>query len=212
MILRWPWIVAITALAAVVFLPLRFALALIDTPLEAQQASGTIWSGRLTTAQLGGLSLGTLDVGLDPLALFTGRAQLDFVRTDTNAPPLTGSLGIGAGGRTISHASGTLPATEIGEFPVEQVMMDAVSIRFSGDGCSAASGRVRLTIASELGSAPVRANMAGGLRCDGRVLLAPLISDSGAERLTLRISGDGRYTAALGTSEGGTLIRRRGQF
>jgi general secretion pathway protein N len=208
----WALAVVLAIIAAILFLPLRLALALADTSMTAQQASGTIWSGRLEDARIGALGLGTLDVGLDPIALLTGRAALDFARIDAAAPPLSGRIGAGLGGRFVERLTGTLPGGMIGELPVEQLTLDAVSVRFSGSDCAEASGRVRLTLATQIAGITLRNGMAGTARCDGDVLLLPLTGDSGVERLTLRLSGDGAYIAALSVGGGAELLRYRGRF
>jgi general secretion pathway protein N len=208
----WLLLLMIALIALVAVLPLRLALSLIDSPVSARTASGTIWSGRLSDARVGDVSLGTLDVGLEPLALLSGQARLGFTRPDGANPPLTGSASTGLlGGRAIEGLSGTVNGGRFGQFAVEQAQFEQLSARFSGDDCTAASGRVRLILATEIAGFTLRNGLGGAARCDGADLLLPLAGDSGLERLVVRLRGDGSYSAAV--SVGGVAGPRfRGQF
>jgi general secretion pathway protein N len=202
---RWLLLILLAMAAGIAFLPLRLALALIDAPVSAQEASGTIWSGRLTQARAGALNLGTLDVGLAPLALLTGQAQVDFTRIDSGAAPLSGRIGTGLGGRYVDGVSGTMSGGEIGDLPIENVQLDQFSVRFTGDRCVAASGRVRLSLATSFAGLTLRSAMSGTARCDGDALLLPLVGDSGLDRLNIRLSANGNYVASLGVGGAAAL-------
>jgi general secretion pathway protein N len=100
---------------------------------------------------------------------------------------------------------------QIGPFIVEQVQFEQFNARVAGGNCTQASGRVRLLLATQVAGFTLRNGLAGTARCDGAQLLLPLAGDSGLERLMIRLSGDGRYSAAVSIG-GAAGPRFRGQF
>lgn len=213
---RWPstrrgWLLLLgCALAALgAFLPLRLALALAgagESGLSARSAGGTIWSGRLVEARLGSIDLGTLDVGLHPLPLLLGRARIGFTRFDSPAAPFSGTAETGLGGWAIRDVSGAFIGGDFGDLPVERIIAERVSISFSSDRCIAASGRVRVILGTQIAGLALRNGLSGTARCDGGALLLPLVGDSGIERLTIRVTGDGRYSGQLGVNSADPLV------
>lgn len=187
--------------ALILFLPLRLAGSLIgfdDVGLSARSAGGTVWSGRLDQARLGGFDLGTLDVGLKPLPLLLGRASMDIERPVANGtPPLAGTVSLGIGRRAVEGLSGTISGGDIGSLPVESIAFDAATIVFADGRCVEASGRATVTVGISVAGLQLRNGMTGGLNCEGRDLATTLVGQSGLERLRLNIDADGNYVARL---------------
>lgn len=198
------WISVAVVVAAILFFPLRLASGLIGLDsmgLTARQVGGSIWAGRMEQARMGGVDLGTIDVGLKPLPLLLGRARFGFARAPGGGPePLSGAIDIGPGRRVIDGLSGSVLAGDWSELPIEKVTFDQLSAHFSDGQCRAASGRVQVTLAVRIAGIDLRNGLSGEARCEGRALLIPLIGQSGMERMTLTINGDGGYAARFGVN------------
>lgn len=196
-------------IALLLFFPLRVAvgwLGLDTAGLSAKAARGSIWSGQLVDANLGPVSLGTLDTHLRPLPLLVGRSELAFSGKGSAAGPLSGVAIAGSGGRGVRELTGVLPAgNSFAPLPVQQLQFTGVSAAFDGAGrCISANGRVRVDVGARLGGLNLTQGLSGDARCEGGKLLLPLASQSGMERLMLTVGGDGRYQAKLsiaGTSD-----------
>jgi general secretion pathway protein N len=190
-------------------LPLRFAidrLGFAERGLAARQAEGSVWLGALAEARFGNIPLGDVEARLRALPLLAGRARLDL-RQDGEG--LRGGLTGSRHGFGIDDASGTIEAAGIEGLPASAVDLADFSVRF-GDGlCAAADGRVTLRAAGELAGAPLAGTFSGEARCDGPTLLLPLASQSGADRVDLRLFADGRYRVDAALRPGGTLSSRR---
>ncbi len=205
----WLLLIGVALAALIAFLPLRLALALAgagESGLSARSASGTIWSGRLVEARLGSIDLGTFDVGLHPLPVLTGRARVGFTRLDSPAAPLSGTAETGLGGWALRDVTGTSIGGDFGDLPVERIITEQMTVSFSGNRCTTASGRVRLLLGTQIAGLALRNGLSGNARCDGGALLLPLVGDSGIERLTIRVTGDGRYTGQLGVNSADPLV------
>lgn len=180
----------------IVLLPLSVALPLLvpTVPgLGASRATGTIWSGTLYDAQVGGLSLGDTRVGLLLLPLLVGETQMSFV-----APTLRGTIIATNSGYGIAHATGPLGVVvRVKSMPLEQIALDDASARFRDNRCSSAEGRVRATVVGDKVGLMLPGGMTGTLRCDGPALLLPLVGQSGMERLDLRLTAAGKWRADL---------------
>ena len=81
--------------------------------------------------------------------------------------------------------------------PVSALDLDDVSVRFRDGQCETAEGRVRATLAGDVGGIALPQSVSGIARCDGTALLLPLASQSGTESIALRIEGAGTYRAEL---------------
>lgn len=183
-------IIFVALLLAALVLTLPLALVLPDRALSARAATGTIWSGRLNEAHVGRVVLGDLDVGVRPLALLTGS-----VRTR-----VLGAFGNGeiVGGRGIANMTARLPvATLFAPVPLTDLEFDNVSTVFERGRCEQAAGRVRATFAGDIGGLSLAQGLSGIARCEGGLLLLPMVSQSAMERMNLRIAGNGSYTAEL---------------
>lgn len=178
----------------IVQLPLSVALPMAlprDSGLSARAATGTIWSGTLSDAQLAGLPLGDTRVGLLPLALLTGQARLQFV-----GARLRGTLVATPTAFGITHAIGPVDAAvRVKPLPVAQLVLDDATVQFSGKRCTDASGNVRAVVGGDIGGITLPGGMTGTIRCDGHLLLLPLVGQSGMERLDIRIDSEGKWRA-----------------
>ncbi|HWV11961.1 MAG TPA: type II secretion system protein N, partial [Sphingobium sp.] len=81
--------------------------------------------------------------------------------------------------------------------PIGSLVMDDVSAYFSGERCGHAEGRVRAQMAGQFSGLNLSQGLSGMASCDGDALLLPLASQSGMEKLTLRIWRSGRYVAEM---------------
>ncbi len=178
-------------LALIAFMPLSFAMSMFGQGLSARAANGTIWSGTLVEARIGRLVVGDVGVGLRPLALLTGRASFDV-----KSPLGRGALTSTRGGFAVDNATAHLSTARIfAPIPLNGLDLTGVSVAFASGKCDKADGRVRATFAGDVGGLALAQGLSGVVRCDGGVLLLPLVSQSALERLNLHIQGDGGYRA-----------------
>ena len=186
--------VGLLLLALVVFMPLSFALSMTGLTrqgLAARSASGPIWSGKLVEARIGRIAMGDVGVGLRPLPLLTGRAQIDL-----QSPLGRGALSSSKSGFAVDNASAKLSTARVfAPIPLDALEMTNVSIAFAANKCERAEGRIRATFAGDVGGLSLAQGLSGSVRCDGSVLLLPLVSQSAMERLNLYIRGNGDYRA-----------------
>lgn len=187
--------------ALLAFLPLRLALnwlGLGEQGMTAREVTGSVWAGSLREARFGQIALGDLSAGVSPLQLLVGRARVDLDGTAT--PPaarLSGAIGISRHSFGLDDVTATLPVgNAFRPVPVTTLDLEDVSVRFRGDACEKAEGRVRATMAGEIGGLAVPGSLTGTARCDGGALLLPLASAAG-ESSTIRMWPDGRYRADL---------------
>lgn len=188
--------------ALLAFLPLRLALGwfgLAEQGMTAREVTGSIWAGHLREARFGQIALGDLSAGVSPLPLLVGRARVDLGGTaEPPAPRLSGAIGISRHSFGLDDITATLPVgTAFRPVPVTSLDLQDVSVRFRGEACDVAEGRVRATMTGELGGIAVPATLTGNARCDGGALLLPLVSAAGNEGSTIRLWPDGRYRAEL---------------
>jgi general secretion pathway protein N len=176
-------------LAIVLLLPLRIALSLTGDMIAARSVEGTVWSGRLLGASLGGQPLGDLDAGMSPFSLFLGKT-----RVKVDGPLLHGAVIRSFGGHGGDIAMLNLPLSRTFG-PVTLTAMDVAGahVRFRGNDCAEADGRAGLRLKSFLGEQ----RLSGALRCSGAILAVDLLSQSAMERLSLRFPEPGRYEATL---------------
>lgn len=185
-------------LALLVFLPMRLVLGWIglgDQGFSARSVTGSVWDGRLEEARFGDLALGSLDASVSPLALLLGRAR---VVIDGDPGIVHGALVLSRHGQGVDDLTATLPTGRaFAPLPVTQLALENVTIRFQDDTCERAEGRVRATLVGEAAGIALPSELSGVARCEGNALLLPLASQSGSESIAMRITGGGRYTAAL---------------
>ncbi|MDF2494657.1 type II secretion system protein N [Sphingomonas sp.] len=193
---------AMFVVALIVFLPLRLALGwfgLAEQGLTARSVSGSIWSGHLREARFGQIALGDLSAGVSPLPLLLGRARVELDGAAIPpAPRLSGAIAVSRHSFALDDLTASLPVgTAFRPVPVTVLDLEQVSVRFNGDQCDSAEGRVRATLTGDIGGLPVPATLTGNARCDGGALLLPLVSAAGNEGSTIRLWPDGRYRAEL---------------
>jgi len=201
------WGLLVLALIALTLLPMRLALGwlgLEQAGLSSAAISGSVWHGHLTAVHWGkpgeaALDLGDIDAALAPLPLLLGRAQMHFTRAGdgTQMPPLDGRIESGWGARSISGLTGSVAGSGGLALPIERIEFADVAVRFDGARCSAASGRLRVMLVLPIPGLEMRHGLSGTARCAGGRLLLPLMGESGMERITLSVAGDGRYAARL---------------
>ncbi|HLL30792.1 MAG TPA: type II secretion system protein N, partial [Allosphingosinicella sp.] len=114
----------------------------------------------------------------------------------------------------IDDATGSIEAPALANLPPPALDLSDLSFRF-GDGlCAGAGGLVKARFAGELAGMPLTATFSGEPRCDGQALLLPLTSQTGPDRLDIRLFADGRYRldAAMRLGEMPYSGRSEGRF
>lgn len=189
---------AMMLVALLVFLPMRLVLGAAgvgEQGFSARSVTGSVWDGRLIDARFGDLALGTLDASLSPFALLIGRAR---VSVEDQAGTVHGAFVLGRHLRGIEGITATFATgNAFAPLPVTALTLEDVSIRFADDVCEQAEGRVRARLAGEAAGIALPTELTGVAGCDGNALLLPLASQAGTEAIELRLTGDGRYSAAL---------------
>ena len=188
MIRRIIGFVALLAAALLALWPMRLA-GLTGSGLTARAVTGSVWSSRIEAAQLRGMALGDIDVGLAPLPLFGGTLRLGFAGATIRGAVLQGRAGGG-----IANVTGRLLPGQVAGLPIAALDLDGVSLGFANGACAVAAGRITLQPGGIIAS---QGAFSGTPRCDGPALLLPLVSASGHGQLDLRITADGRYKVAL---------------
>ena len=217
--LRLRWWREIFFLSALLFslaalVPLRFALGWLGFEgkgLSAREATGSLWAGALSEARFGTVALGDVGTRLRVLPLLLGRARLDLEQADDG---FRGGVTLSRHGFGIDDATGSLEGPALAELPPPALDLADVSFRFADGLCAHAEGLVKARFAGELGSVPLAAGFSGEARCDGPALLLPLVSQTGGERLAVRLFADGRYRIDATLRPGGApySTRLEGRF
>lgn len=197
---RWA-LIGIFIIGLMLFFPLRIALGLVGFErigVTAQDVRGTIWSGRMDHLMLGKVPMGSVRVALSPIQLLVGRARFDMARRAGLADDVSGAMTFGFGRSGIDDVTAMVPlGRTLAPLPIGSVMMDDVSVRFSGGRCGHAEGRVRAYVAGTFAGLNLAQGLSGTAACDGESVLLPLISQSGMEKINLRLWASGRYTADM---------------
>ena len=196
--------------ALIVLLPLRLALDWFGFDrfgLAAREATGSIWLGALSEAQLGPAPIGDVEVRLNRLPLLIGRTRLSVERQALESP-LSGAVGVSGEAFGLDDFSGQLRlGAAFAPLPVGSVELDDVSVRFAGGLCESADGRVKALLAREVAGLSFASGLSGTARCQGGMLFLPLASQSGTERLDLSLGADGRYRAEFTVRAGDPTLR-----
>ncbi|KAA9018063.1 type II secretion system protein N [Sphingobium limneticum] len=183
------------------FLPMRVALGVAGLErlgVAAREVRGSVWSGRIDQLMLGNMPLGSVRAGLSPVSLLMGRARFDIARTKGLADDIRGALTVGFGRIGVDDVTGAVPlGRTFAPLPVGSLMLEDVSAYYSGDRCGHAEGRVRARMAGQMPGLNLSQGLSGVVTCDGDALLLPLVSQSGMEKISLRIWRSGRYTAEM---------------
>lgn len=183
------------------FLPMRVALGVAGLErlgVAAREVRGSVWSGRIDQLMLGNMPLGSVRAGLSPVSLLMGRARFDIARTKGLADDIRGALTVGFGRIGVDDVTGAVPlGRTFAPLPMGSLMLEDVSAYYSGDRCGHAEGRVRARMAGQMPGLNLSQGLSGVVTCDGDALLLPLVSQSGMEKISLRIWRSGRYTAEM---------------
>ncbi len=212
--LRLRWWKELFFLAALLFsllalLPLRFAIdafGFADKGLTADDAVGSVWVGALDDARLGPVPLGDVATRLRALPLLLGRARLDVAQEEDG---FRAGLSASRHGFGIDDASGTLQLPAFAALPPSTLDLADLSVRFADGLCASAQGMVKARLMGELAGAPAGAGFSGQARCDGPAVLLPLASQSGADRLAVRLFADGRFQVDAAVRAGGNAYSER---
>lgn len=193
---------AMFVVAIIAFLPLRLALGWVglgDQGMSARSVDGSVWAGSLNEARFGALALGDLEAGVSPVNLLIGRARVNFDGRDNRSPQgLSGAITVTRHSVGMDDVVASIPVgNAFAPVPVTILDLDQVSVRFDGDACERAEGRVRATLGGDVAGAAIPVAMSGAVRCDGGALLIPLTSASAGEAAAIRIWPDSRYRAEL---------------
>lgn len=194
------------ALALVVLLlmlahfPLRLALDLAGVGgerVQARQVRGSLWQGRIDGLMIGPVSLGDVKAAVAPGPLLLGRIRLDLRRVE-GGEALRGAWISGFNRRGIADVTGSMTAGGVfGPLPIGVLEWDDVTVEFAGETCSRAQGRLRVRLNGQYAGLSLSQGLSGAAACDGTAVLFPLVSQTGMERLSLRVRRDGRYTAQI---------------
>ncbi|HEX7855981.1 MAG TPA: type II secretion system protein N [Sphingobium sp.] len=197
-------------LALVAAMPLRILFVLAGAEkfeIAARSIGGPVWWGVAEDLQAGPVRIGTVDVKLSPLQLLLGRARFDISRKKGLPDDIKGALTAGIATQGLDDMTGTLPmGGALAPLPISAVEMQGVSIAFNGSRCVRAEGRVRALLSAGMPGLNLSNGLSGELRCDGADLVIPLVSQSGSERLDLRLSGKGRYEGAMTVTSSDPVI------
>lgn len=186
-------------LMLIVALPLKLALDWTNAEargLTAERASGTIWSGTLHGAALGGLRLGDVGLALDPLGLVLGGGRFRFgLDAPLKAKGVVQFRGSGFGISDVDLSGPT--ATLAGGLPFTGwIRLEGLSAEFRAGDCRRAGGRVSIErIAIGTGVMLSSLVLAGVPACRDGVWIAPLAGQAPGVNVEadLRIEPQGRY-------------------
>ncbi|WP_448538426.1 type II secretion system protein N [Sphingobium yanoikuyae] len=194
-------LIALFVLGLILFIPMRVALGLAQLDrlgLAAREIRGSVWSGRIDQLMLGEMPMGSVRAGLSPVSLLVGRARFDIARHRGQPDDIQGALTVGLDRIGIDDVTGSVPlGRTFAPLPVSGLMMEDVSGYYRGDVCGHAEGRVRARMATQIAGLNLSQGLSGTVACDGDALLLPLVSQSGMEKINLRIWRSGRYTAEM---------------
>lgn len=197
---RW-LLVGLFILGLLIFFPLRIALGLAGFErmgVTARDVRGTIWSGRMDQLMLGKVPVGPVRVALSPIHLLAGRARFDMERKAGLADDISGAMTAGFGRFGIDDVTGLVPlGRTLAPLPIGGVVMEDVSVHFASGRCGHAEGRVRAQVTAQIAGLNLTQGLSGAATCDGDALLLPLVSQSGMEKINLRLWASGRYTTEM---------------
>lgn len=191
---------AMFVVALLLLVPLRLIAGVVglgDTGLSARAVHGSVWSGTLDEATVGGVALGDLHAHLSPLGLLIGRAEVDLHRPGDEAAG-HGALSVSRHSNRIDDATAVLPTGGVfAPLPISELDLSGVSVRFDDGRCAGARGQVRALVTGTVAGADLGGSMSGEARCDAGALVLPLRAAGGGAALDLRLSGNGRFHADL---------------
>jgi general secretion pathway protein N len=201
---RTKWIAFGTVFAILSFLllmPLGTAAAAFG--VTARHSQGTIMSGALRDASVGGIRIGDVNAKLRWLPLLTGHIGFALQRGDApDAPGVSGSIGTGLAGVFTDSLTASIDGGKlVGGMKGSEIRLESLSVTFSNDRCTSASGVVRLSLDNTPMGSAIKGGLMGNAQCSNGDLFLPLLSASTMERAFIRIKGNGRYQATFMVSE-----------
>ncbi|HEY9091010.1 type II secretion system protein N [Parasphingorhabdus sp.] len=187
---------------ALAFMPLKLAVSMAGleySRFSARDITGTIWNGRIEQAHMGPFALGDLNASVRFFPLLTGNITMDLDRpASAGDSGLSAAIGKQGGDMMVENATTVLGVGQaLAPLPVTNITLDDFSTLFSRGRCQSASGRVRLSLDANIPGLDLKQGLLGNAKCDDGLLVLPLTSGSGMEELTLKIEGNGFYTARL---------------
>ena len=209
---RTLFLTAFFLFALVALLPMRLALdsfGFAERGLTARAATGSVWLGALREAQVGPVALGDVRARLNLLPLLLGRARLTLAGADANSP-FEGAATVSRHRFGFEDVSGRFRIAGLSSpLAISSLDFQDVSVGFAGGRCTRAEGRVRAGIAGDAAGIGFASGLAGNARCANDALLLPLASQTGTERLDIRLFADGRYRLDLLVRTGDEAVRAR---
>lgn len=185
----------------IAFFPLRLAMGMLRLDrydISARAVRGSLWLGQATQLNVGNVRLGTVSASLSPVQLLVGRARLDLWRKVGAPDDIEGALTAGFNRVGLDDVTGNIPVGAVfAPLPISAIEFSDVSAYFAGTECGHAEGRIRAYVGGDLPGVNLSQGLTGDVRCDGKAILLPLVSQSGLEKLNLRIGADGHYTAEM---------------
>lgn len=209
----------IIATLLIVMLPLRLALGwsgLAQRGFSARLVENPVWAGRIQDLAIGPVAVGDVYARLEFWPLLIGHARFAVSRPALGGDPaVAGNIGASWGGISVRDLSMIAPAERlVPALPLGDLQVENVSVRFAGGQCAQASGRVRVMVGEVVPGVDWTGGFLGTPRCERGALLLPLASQSGLDKLTIRIAADGRYSARFSMVADDTMsaeiLRRRG--
>ena len=98
--------------------------------------------------------------------------------------------------RGVDALTGTLDVgPRVAPLPLASLSFEDARARFQAGRCTDASGSVRATIIGSVGGLALPGGLGGTLRCDGDAVFIPLVGQSGMERIDMRITAAGKWSA-----------------
>jgi general secretion pathway protein N len=188
----------LTLVLLIAFFPMRIALAGLgdNAVIGVRQVEGSVWNARLTGVTVGELVLGDFRASVSPWRLMMLRGYIDVA--SVNDASLRGTL-IGSpwnwGFRDMNAQLALAGA--FAPLPVESLGLSGTGIRFENERCVQTTGTVRLQLKGSINGVDLGTALSGPLRCDGKAVSALLVSGSAMERVALRLTPDGAYSARL---------------
>lgn len=189
------------------FMPMRLAIAMSGLEgkiFSAKQISGSVWDGHIESAKLGPVHMGDLDAGMQFWPLIAGDVILDVERPENaTGNNLSATLGRAGEGFLIADANAKIPVgRQLAPLPASHIELSGFSANFVQGRCRTASGQVRMSLDANIPGLDLQRGLLGNAECQDGILVLPLASSSSMEKLTLKLEGNGRYTARLALSGG----------
>ncbi|HEV7233849.1 MAG TPA: type II secretion system protein N [Sphingorhabdus sp.] len=183
--------------AAIIFMPLRAVVGFGG--VSARKVDGIIWDGSIRDLRIGRLAVGDVNARLLFVPLLIGRAEIMLSRGDAPyAPGLSGKIARRWNSVSVEGLKATLPVGALfAPLPAENIELQDFSARFTSGRCVAAGGNARLTLGRAFPGGDLSNGLLAKPRCDRGQLLVPFVSQSAMERISFRISADGRYEANI---------------